>query len=729
MWCRTMKNRIWMLVLLLFMAFLPGKKAQAADAVLTVKEIDYEKETLTVVTSAKDTRLYYSDGKMKNWECAYGTFVNNEYVLDISWVNKTKDYTLTLKGDKSRTPVSVVLPKQTTNFKVTFDAVTERFRYTNAGEGTIYWRKADSTTWVSAGKATGAQAETLAVMKRFYAKGITLYFRVGQVKGTVVNGTLQTGSRPSKEVKLQLTKQAAAPKLTYNAVKLKIATTDKLEYSTGDSGKWTACTKNGLLLAEAAGDAFGTEGRAGRDVTVRIRTAATAKKLPSAEKTILVKAQEKAPDNAVFSYVSYSALELVLAEKKDANDQVISQAASAANPYEYTIVAAGGSLKEDAAWTAITSEKTTFTESKAPTGSCIYVRKKSVYSEKDGLRVPSLPYCYTVSDYPKQSSIVLDGAETDAVRLDEKGRVSLVKPEGDTPTGLKFIIRLADGIDTDVASINCGGTALGYSAERNGRNIVVEINSTEKFEKAVTGRDNAYPLKIKLKNGEELADGVTLTVLSGSRVVKSTVLEVYHSNSDTTEYRFGIMPAKTIQRDENRDYVAVTILAVKLLDRALDFSAEVQQDGSVMVTVSSDSLQKSFAAGDIELNKEYNLTIAMSDGKQIESGISAKFAEAGEIVGAPYIFTKSVSANYTSNLSFVVNTKKTGLYITAITWNGADIKGNCASGDRKISVELDCAKINALSLAEGLTEQKGSVVLVLNDGTVIERGCTLILQQ
>ena len=124
-----MKNKIWMLVLLLFMAFLPEKKAQAADAVLTVKEIDYEKETLTVVTSAKDTKLYYSDGKMKNWECAYGTFVNNEYVLDISWVSKTKDYTLTLKGDKSRTPVSVVLPKQTTNFKVTFDAVTERIRY------------------------------------------------------------------------------------------------------------------------------------------------------------------------------------------------------------------------------------------------------------------------------------------------------------------------------------------------------------------------------------------------------------------------------------------------------------------------------------------------------------------------------------------------------------------------------------------------------------------------
>ena len=62
----------------------PFMRTQAAGK-LSVVEIDYEAETLTVSTSSSDSYLYYSDSKMKNWECALGTFVNNEYVLDISW--------------------------------------------------------------------------------------------------------------------------------------------------------------------------------------------------------------------------------------------------------------------------------------------------------------------------------------------------------------------------------------------------------------------------------------------------------------------------------------------------------------------------------------------------------------------------------------------------------------------------------------------------------------------
>ena len=90
----------FLLLLAAAMIAAPFMRTQAAGK-LSVVEIDYEAETLTVSTSSSDSYLYYSDSKMKNWECALGTFVNNEYVLDISWVKKTKDYVLTLKDDKS----------------------------------------------------------------------------------------------------------------------------------------------------------------------------------------------------------------------------------------------------------------------------------------------------------------------------------------------------------------------------------------------------------------------------------------------------------------------------------------------------------------------------------------------------------------------------------------------------------------------------------------------------
>ena len=134
----------FLLLLAAAMIAAPFMRTQAAGK-LSVVEIDYEAETLTVSTSSSDSYLYYSDSKMKNWECALGTFVNNEYVLDISWVKKTKDYVLTLKGDKSDEVLSVTLPVQNKYLKVKYNCIDESFEAEGSENRPLYWRKADST--------------------------------------------------------------------------------------------------------------------------------------------------------------------------------------------------------------------------------------------------------------------------------------------------------------------------------------------------------------------------------------------------------------------------------------------------------------------------------------------------------------------------------------------------------------------------------------------------------
>ena len=165
----------FLLLLAVAMIAAPFMRTQAAGK-LSVVEIDYEAETLTVSTSSSDSYLYYSDSKMKNWECALGTFVNNQYVLDISWVKKTKDYVLTLKGNVSDEVLSVTLPVQNKYLKVKYNCIDESFEAEGSENRPLYWRKADSTTWQPVDDTTVEQ------MQRLYAKGASLYLRTQQEK-------------------------------------------------------------------------------------------------------------------------------------------------------------------------------------------------------------------------------------------------------------------------------------------------------------------------------------------------------------------------------------------------------------------------------------------------------------------------------------------------------------------------------------------------------------------
>ncbi|MBO4782453.1 MAG: hypothetical protein J5522_08650, partial [Lachnospiraceae bacterium] len=78
------------LAILCTLAF--SERSAKAAATVSVKEIDYEKSTITVELGTGDSELQISDSKQKTWESVTVEPVSGVVTLDISWVPTTKDY-------------------------------------------------------------------------------------------------------------------------------------------------------------------------------------------------------------------------------------------------------------------------------------------------------------------------------------------------------------------------------------------------------------------------------------------------------------------------------------------------------------------------------------------------------------------------------------------------------------------------------------------------------------
>lgn len=713
---------------LLISMMIPAEKVSAAGTTLQVTNIDYDSETITIKSSAGDKYLYFSDAKQTTWECAYGTFSSGVYVLDISWVSKTKDYTLTLKGDKSTGVLEVVLPKQPAALKATYDYETEKLTITG-GSGTIYWRKSTSTVWTKMESFT----EMEGIVKRFYAKGITLYFRTGSTDGTSATAT---GTRPSKEAKLKITKQASAPKTVINMTKLTITKNKSWEYkvalsaSAVASAKWTTDKLTSLSIPEVAKAAYYSGTTAGKDVILVFRVPATKSKLPSIQRQLVVKAQEAAPANVVLGYASSTSCTITVAESKDTSGKVW-EAASETNPYEYTIVtpvngATVTTIPTDAEWKEIVSENpVTISEKNAPAGSMIYVRKKA-HNSGDTIYLESLIKSLKVTEYPEASTIALNGAATDAVYLKDS-KVALVKVEGKEAEGLSFLVTTSKLLDaTDVKSIKCNDKNLEFTTTVKDNQICVTITSAEAFEKAVSTRNKAYAVTVVLKNGEKLEDMVTLTVLGKAELVKEKAIEVIHMSNNNASYEFDILPGRMTTKDSSGEYIKTTVKEVWLEGKNVFYSAANVTSAQQTVTLSTALLQECFDDEKIELKKEYTVKIVMDDGQEITSGITVVFKEAAEASGESHHFVKKVGTDMTEHIELKMTYSDDSLYVASATWNGIDLMGNATSGS-KLTLSLDYTKINQLTLPEGTESLTYPVVITLNNGAIVTREYTLTL--
>ncbi len=671
------KKMLAFLLLMVVAAMLvPLGKAKAAGAGLTVTKIDYETEELTVTSTSSDSYLYYSDAKRKKWECA-GAFTAGTFVLDISWVSKTKDYVLVLKGDKSG-EISVTLPKQDRSFKAKYNFLEEKLTYEGLAQGReVFWRKADSTVWQKVGmNGDKLDTATLEAFRRFYARGATLYLRAGQAAGT---GT-SAGARPSKEVKLALAKQASAPNLTVKHPGT-VTVNDKQEYKLETAADWTAITEKTLDIAKVATAAYGANGV---DTKILIRVAATEKKLPSASATLTVLAQEEAPKpetaggNIEPGFANASTLLFTLKEIKDSEEkEVIIEKPSAKNPYEYTVVEAGEQLKDDATWTAITSETVKISQEKAPTGATVHIRKKGRLESTLVWQPESLSYQFVVGDYPGGGTLsVAADSDTSAVTMKADGVLSIVKQEGAPAKDLNFDIALGKEFsDTDVKEITCGGKQLKFTSTKDAGVIHVKITDTSAYETAVTTRGEEQAVKITLKNGEVI-DKAVLTVLSGAKVKVKKTFTVTHGLTPGESYEFVVEPGLTFPKN-GEEYAKTNVEKLTFMGEDITDYTLVTENGAYKITLTTAHFDRFFQNYGVDLDKEYPLTIVMSNGQKLTEGVSIKLHEDVTIEN---IISKSMTAGgllekedkyrtFTITCSKDVKISNVG----ELTWNNQDI--------------------------------------------------------
>ena len=363
---------------LLVLAFSVSVKVKA-DETVAVTEIDYEKSTITVKLGSGDTELQISDSKQKTWETVTVDPVSGSVTFDISWIPVSKDYVLSLRGDKNKQAVKVKIPKQEKTLKVSYTAATGALDITGDNGRTIQWRKKNSTKWKTYNPTTFSKT-----LEGLVTKGGTLVFRTAPVKGNATSA----GLRPGKEVSVTIKHKTAAPKVAIDDEKLTFKIEKGLEYRFCDEdGKvldgenWKKVPGGSdILIEDLAPDVIAGSSADGKTVGIQFRVPATAKKQMSNTTTVFIPGQTRLSDEEFNSikieYVDKSSFKLTF------------EKASYSDPYEYCIISAKD-LKEGVTidsfneihWVTVT-DKRAFTVEKeknnATEGSKIYVRKKAV---------------------------------------------------------------------------------------------------------------------------------------------------------------------------------------------------------------------------------------------------------------------------------------------------------------------------------------------------------------
>ncbi len=354
------------LLLLLLLIIAPAADAKATTASrVSLGVINYEELTIQVFNHNNSIVYYSTDNE--NWTEVEGSYVSGAYLMDISWISSSNDVTLSFKGDLHTGIASVTIPKQNNDFNVSFDKVEGEFIFDHTDLSEIFeWRKASDYHWstVSLDESTASYQAFLETVESFRVKGAKLILRLPQEVGSAKD----PGSRPSKEITLTIPTRADAPKVSVNSSKLTLNTTTAMEYYEEATGIWIECTK-GMTLEEIAPGVLHQNGA--RNVTLKLRTAATEKAPYSKTALLTIPGQQAAPriggntEDVSYYYVN-SKLTMVF------------NLASITNSYEYTIIKPGMEFDPmKAKWTTVSLAKPmTLTNATAPDGSTVYVRKK-----------------------------------------------------------------------------------------------------------------------------------------------------------------------------------------------------------------------------------------------------------------------------------------------------------------------------------------------------------------
>ncbi len=717
---------------ILMLVSIPGLLAGAASNApsVSITAIDYDAETITVKANKSDTKIFISNSSQTTWEAIENPIDSTTYevVFDISWISKTSDYVLSIKGDYSTTPVKVKLPKQNSNFKAVLNTSTNTMTYYNLnGETTVYWRKSVSSTWNELDTTSQTDIENFKKeVERFALQGITLYFRTGQTKGTSIT---KTGTRPSKEVAVKITKRATAPAITVNYAKETIGVKSTLEYKLSTESEWKKISSTTLSLDDIAEKAFATMSngtvKEGESIDIDFRTKATTTKVASKVNTITIEGQEETPDNIEIEYIGSTMFQITI-DSKDVKvtgeDGTVTTeeipAASTTNPYEYTIVSEGKTFNAaKATWTAITSNSPVkISSTSAPTGSKIYIRRKATSSA-----LATYPVSYEISGYKGVSSIT---------------ETSLVKYTGQDKT-LTFAVTVPRD-DTTISSLTFGGKEVTFTmtepiASGSNYTATVKITGTSNIDGTSTLLNKELNGKIVFSNGDTIENGLTLTVYTGVKLTATKAFSQYqgltysYSNEidDTlTEEEQKRLEEYPIEFNINTGHSSKTDMAISTITlngktiASNQYKMEATEDSSLIkrIRIKTETLEAmigtktdtavpfviTFTNGEIiktgatyEVKKVATVTsdtngfgVSVTTYKTTQDKIDAA-ADSDTALSITQIEDPEITLTIDKNLYEIDDT----IMVSNVTWNGKNILRSFSSSNNVVTIILDVSKI------------------------------------
>ncbi|MBE5962556.1 MAG: hypothetical protein E7256_14460 [Lachnospiraceae bacterium] len=388
------------------LSFPTSAKAAEAPKPVSVRYVNYE-EAYLLIDPANNTKVYYSDSKQSVWNEVEGEKTAGGYLkLDISWMSTTADYELNLKGVIHTTDeeedakedieiVTVTLPEKNNDLKVTFDKLSGKLEFTNEGAAeTFVWRKSTSYEWSDPVAIAQNDKAFLAELEALRIKGGKIVVKIEGKNGVLkADGSFDAGSRQSKEVTVNITKRAAAPKVAVDVNKLLLSTKTTMEYriyaidgvkQSGDT--WKAASLKMALGKVAPNVLYTATSKAKESVTVAFRTAAT-DKMPYSQVQYLNIPVQKATGEIAMIGISNGKYKFSFPD------------ASKTKVVQYTVVKAGNTFDPvTAVWKNMTSAKEiTLSEKNVASGSKIYVRfKGTAATSKLSLVLPTHYYIYDV---------------------------------------------------------------------------------------------------------------------------------------------------------------------------------------------------------------------------------------------------------------------------------------------------------------------------------------------
>ncbi len=773
---KRMLLAILLFILALFIINQNTGKASAAESI-SVKEINYYEDTITLQLNAGDTEVYFSDSKKKNWEEVPGTISgSNTITMDISWVPVSSNYVMTFKGNRSSGILTVTIPKQVINFKVKYNNVKNTAVFTKAGNRAIEWRKKDSSIWNTVN--TDILSSQLS---RLNNNGAIVCFRLAPVNGTSISNV---GFRPSKEVSVTIPKKANAPSVIINGSKFCIAVKKGMAYRTvnsdGSTTDWTSITtSNNLMLNNVAAKAMyqGTS-NAQAEVKLQFRTNATTSSQVSKVATVTVPVQEGPPNieaNGIsLNYESSSSVALQV------------KAASTAMPFEYTVVKKDEELNNlTANWITIASSAAeSLKNDAAPKGCHIFVRKKSIDKTSTvDFALASVEIDITGAlglvypDAPKASTLTTLIATAGVCQQTDSNTYLSFQLNSATSTTVASI-RFLDAYGINKGSVTCKST-VAKNTNSTGENdkyiITTKITSTDQIN-AVTKEKLYAELTLAssdIINSNDTA-GVILYLYPRTKVNNPTAEEdkqkeytnnfkrVFMSNDteDDNYFKFKLdlgtmyVPNSNSVNSFTSDKVAIKTLkydgyTLNLgTDYSVEYSSYKNDEEEIIATATVKvNVSKFEQSSPIDItNVAEPLYISLNNGEDLKTDVYITLVNTATLNNTPISWTISEGSLKTTKTSKVTNSDGTsttieeervdytltlslfdasyGVAVSDVTWGGVSVLGSTTISGGKATINLSNAKLNKLTTDS--TDTK-NIIITLSNGFVIKTGCKLTI--